>query len=363
MPSNIIKCHKSESSGTSKTLRFIDLFCGIGGFHIACCNAAKSMGLEARCVFASDIDRECQITYRENFGMLPHGDITTIEASTIPDHDILLAGFPCQPFSIIGHRKGFSDTRGTLFFDIARILETKQPSCFVLENVKLLAGHNNGKTIQRILSVLKSLGYFVHYKILNALDFGLPQKRERIFIVGSRENDLQFEWPTKSPKQTSLDDILESDVGDEYYASEYIRMKREKAGILQNKTTIWHENKSGHISAYPYSCALRAGASYNYLLVNGERRLTGREMLRLQGFPDTFRTEGSYSTIRKQAGNSLPVPVAESVIYHLLRQAKSLAITDKHRYGEPNECVDFGQQMRLLEKRRKYLGHAKNKDR
>jgi len=296
-----------------KIIRFIDLFAGIGGFRYAMRQAGKKIGANVECVFSSEIDKECQKVYKENFGDFPQGDITQISASTIPDHDFLLAGFPCQPFSIIGNMKGFEDIRGTLFFDIARILEEKKPSVFILENVKLLVGHNKGKTLKKILETLKKMGYHTTYKVLNALDFGLPQKRERVFIVGFR-NPCFFYWPFEKIRMKPLSKILEKNVPKEYFASEHIRKKRLSKQKQTQESTIWHENKSGNISAYPFSCALRAGASYNYLLVNGERRLTSREMLRLQGFPENSKIICSYTQTRKQAGNSLPVPVAQAVI-------------------------------------------------
>ncbi|KHD06452.1 modification methylase [Candidatus Thiomargarita nelsonii] len=293
------------------TIHFIDLFAGIGGFRYAIQNASNKLEVPIKCVFSSEIDKECQRAYQENFGELPKGDITQIVG--IPDHDILLAGFPCQPFSIIGNRKGFEDTRGTLFFEIARILAAKKPTAFVLENVKLLVGHNKGKTIKRIIETLEDLGYHTTYKVLNALDFGLPQKRERVFIVGFRKPSI-FNWPQKKVQMKSLNDILEMEVPKQYYVSAPIRKKRLSQKLPTKELTIWHENKSGHISVYPFSCALRAGASYNYLLVNGKRRLTSREMLRLQGFPESFKLISSYTQTRKQAGNSLAVPVAQAII-------------------------------------------------
>lgn len=300
------------------TLRFIDLFCGIGGFRYAFESAAQKRGLASSCVFSSDIDPYCVKSYKANFDEEPTGDIRAIDAKDIPDHDVLLAGFPCQPFSIIGSRKGFSDTRGTLFFEIARILEAKRPRAFVLENVKLLKGHNKGRTLRKILATLKGMGYKTDYRVLNALDFGLPQRRERIWIVGTRAKG-KFAWPEGNVPMTSLDDLLEKDVPHRFYASSHILDRRCSAEVKSNgETCIWHENKSGHISAYPFSCALRAGASYNYLLVNGERRLTPREMLRLQGFPESFKEVCSESQTRKQAGNSLPVNVAHAVIGSLL---------------------------------------------
>ena len=303
----------STSGSNGRVIGYIDLFCGIGGFRLAAEMVAEDMGVSAKCRLSSDIDARCQDAYEANFGERPLGDIQRIPAESVPGHDLLLAGFPCQPFSIIGHRRGFGDTRGTLFFDIARILDGKRPACFVLENVKMLEGHDKGRTLKRILEVLGEMGYATDYRVLNALDFGLPQKRERIFIVGFRDA-RRFEWPEGGVPMRPLDDLLEDDVPEQYFASEYIRANRRKKHPPTEETTIWHENRAGHISAYPFSCALRAGASYNYLLVNGERRLTPREMLRLQGFPDAFKIVCNYSQTRKQAGNSLPVAVARAVL-------------------------------------------------
>jgi len=295
-------------------LRYIDLFCGIGGFRVAAEHVCRERDIEPGCVFSSDIDLDSQATYAANFGERPVGDICQVDAKTIPDHDILFGGFPCQAFSIIGNRLGFEDTRGTLFFEIARILAEKQPKAFVLENVKQLVGHDNGRTLAQIMKTLHYLGYHVQYKVLNALDYGLPQKRERIFIVGFLE-PTPFTWPRGGKPMRSLDQILETDVADFYYASAAIKANRlAKRDKIQTHRTIWHENKGGHISAYPYSCALRAGASYNYLLVDGERRLTEREMLRLQGFPDSYKIVCGYSAMRKLAGNSVAVPAVEAVL-------------------------------------------------
>lgn len=287
---------------------FIDLFSGIGGFHIG----AKENGGE--CVFSSEIDLPAKMTYEVNFGIKPEGDVTKIDISKIPDHEMLCAGFPCQPFSIIGNRLGFDDIRGTLFYEIVKILKEKHPPLLVLENVKQLSTHDNKKTLQRILQSLESIGYRVYWKVLNALDFGLPQKRERTIIVGFLNNKINFCWPKNIKNYKSLDEILEKRVEQKYYASERIQNKRRQLHQSKYSPAIWHENKAGNVSSYPYSCALRAGASYNYLLVNGERRLTPREMLRLQGFPDTFKIVCSDSETRKQAGNAIPVPLAKFVI-------------------------------------------------
>lgn len=342
----------------SHPIKFIDLFAGIGGFRYAIQNAAEKSDLTTECVFTSEIDEACQQVYLQNFGEKPLGDITQIVPESIPDHDILLAGFPCQPFSIIGQMKGFEDTRGTLFFNIARILEVKKPAAFVLENVKLLVGHNSGRTIKRIMETLKELGYHADYRVLNALDFGLPQKRERVFIVGFR-NPVCFDWPNQKISMKPLSEILETNVPDHYYATEHIRNKRLSKRQPTSEPTIWHENKAGNISAYPYSCALRAGASYNYLLVNGERRLTSREMLRLQGFPESFKIVCNYSQTRKQAGNSLPVPVAQAVLENVFKACNFHKAAETYK---PNKLTIDGQ-LRIFEKAPKYEQITKTKNR
>jgi DNA (cytosine-5)-methyltransferase 1 len=351
---------QNRKKKNAKAIKYIDLFCGIGAFRIAVEQIASELGAPARCVLSCDIDHECQRAYEANFGERPAGDVAAINAQDIPEHDLLLAGFPCQPFSIIGHRKGFKDTRGTLFFEIARILEEKKPACFVLENVKLLAGHNNGKTLRRIMAALGNLGYYADFRALNALQFGLPQKRERIFIVGYKK-PCSFDWPRESLPMTPLGEILEDNVPAQYYASDHIRANRLKKHKPTKEPTIWHENKAGHISAYPYSCALRAGASYNYLLVNGQRRLTPREMLRLQGFPDSFDIVCNYSQTRKQAGNSLPVPVARAVL-------KSLFVSQGWHNGyveysclNPEHQMIDGQKM-IFDKRTRYGKKSKTKN-
>lgn len=308
-------------------LKFIDLFCGIGGFRVAMDEACYESGIKPHCVFSSDIDKYCQDSYENNFGHRPSGDITKVDPGSIPDHDILFGGFPCQPFSIIGQMKGFDDIRGTLFFYIANIIKLKKPKAFVLENVKQLVGHNGGQTLKVIIKTLQDLGYNVQYAVLNALDYGLPQKRERVIIVGHRE-PIMFSYPSPVRPFKCLSEILEKEVDAKYIASDYIKQKRKESHKSAYKLSIWHENKSGNICSYPYSCALRAGASYNYLLVNGERRLTPREMFRLQGFPDTYKIINNDTQARKQAGNAVPVNLVKAVIQKLLPYvAKTLDMT------------------------------------
>lgn len=306
--------------------KFIDLFAGVGGIRLG----FETHGAE--CVYSSEWDIACQEVYRENFGEIPDGDITKVKTNAIPDHDILTGGFPCQTFSIIGHRRGFDDTRGTLFFDIARILEKKRPKAFLLENVKQLVGHDKGRTFQVIIKTLNELGYHVRYKILNGLNFGVPQKRERVIIVGFLDN-IEFNFPTGPIRKIkSLEDILLPDnkVDKKFILSDYYKEKiNKRLKKVPIKPAIWHENKSGNIGVHPFSCALRANASHNYLTVNGERRLTPREMFRLQGFPDIFKLHPVDHQARKQAGNSVVVPMMEAVANEII---KSLNAQKKGRY-------------------------------
>lgn len=302
------------------SFRFIDLFAGIGGIRLG----FESVGGE--CVFSSEWDKDACTTYYANFGDMPAGDITKISASDIPDFDILLGGFPCQPFSIIGDKAGFNhQTQGTLFFDIERILKEKNPPAFMLENVRNLTAHDNGKTFSVIISHLEALGYNVYAKVLNALDFGVPQKRERIIIVGFK-NPVRFNFPEpiELEKRKSLSDILEVDVDAKYYVRKEIRESRLQRLKDKNypKPYISHENMAGSITPHPYSSALRAGASANYLLINDERRPTERELLRIQGFPDTYKIVVPYGKIRKQTGNSVAVPVIKAVAQQMIKALK-----------------------------------------
>ena len=299
-------------ANVSPKFRFIDLFAGIGGIRI------PFQELDGKCVFSSEWDTAAKISYFKNYGEVPFGDITKIESSFIPSHDILLAGFPCQAFSIMGKRQGFDDTRGTMFFEVARILDYHKPEAILLENVKQLVTHDRGNTFSVIMETLRELGYHVKWKVLNALDFGIPQKRERVIIVGFRHHDkiekFDFEFQ-KIPYD--LKSVIEDDECVDYklFASPEICNKRQLK--VQGKNlfypSVWHENKAGNISVLPYACALRTGASYNYLLVNGVRRPSSRELLRFQGFPEKFKISVSHSEIRRQTGNSVAVPMIREV--------------------------------------------------
>lgn len=305
--------------------KFIDLFAGIGGIRI------PFDRLGGTCVFSSEWDKSAQLTYEANFGEKPQGDITKIPSTDIPDHDILLGGFPCQAFSIMGNKLGFADTRGTLFFEIERILSEKEPHAFLLENVKQIVSHDKGRTFNVILEKLNSLDYYVHWEILNALDFNLPQKRERTIIVGFKKN-YKFKFPEPLNIQPSLDDVLEndSDVDPKLFASQRIIEKRqERLKVEPFYPSIWHENKGGNISVLPYSCALRTGASYSYLLVNGVRRPSSRELLRLQGFPDSYKIVVPHSEIRKQTGNSVAINVIEAVAKEIFKAIKQNILVEE----------------------------------
>ena len=302
----------------SPKFTFVDLFAGIGGIRI------PFTELGGKCVFSSEWDKAAQISYSYNFGEVPFGDITKINSDSVPKHDVLLAGFPCQAFSIIGKMKGFADTRGTMFFEVARILQHHQPKAILLENVKQLVSHDGGKTFKVILDTLAELGYSVKWKILNALDFGLPQKRERVIIVGFKSAAAceQFNFDFE-PIAYNLASVLEDDknVDSSLFASDMILDKRRKRVEGKNVfyPSVWHENKSGNISILPYACALRTGASYNYLLINGYRRPSSRELLGFQGFPEKFKIEVSHQEIRRQTGNSVAVPMIRAVAKKIIQ--------------------------------------------
>lgn len=301
-----------------QSFRTVDLFAGIGGIRLG----FQDVG--GKGVFASEWDELAAVTYEANFGEKPHGDITKVKPADIPDHDILLAGFPCQPFSIIGERKGFSDTRGTLFFNVEEILREKRPPAALLENVKQFKSHDGGRTFRTVIERLTDLGYYTHTAVLNALHYGVPQKRERAFIVCFRA-DLAFQFPKPNSTMPSLNDVLEPDdqVDPKFIASDGIQAKRlqrlREQGVTPFYPSVWHENKGGAIGIHPFSCALRHNASHNYLLVNGRRRLTPRESLRLQGFPESFKIVVEHRAIRAQTGNSVAVPVIRAIATEMVK--------------------------------------------
>ena len=307
-------------------LKFIDLFAGIGGFRLA----FEQLG--AKCVFSSEWDKHAQFIYNQNFNETPHGDITAIKEKDIPKHDIICAGFPCQAFSISGKQLGFNDTRGTLFFDIVRIAEYHNPKVLFLENVKNLASHDNGKTLQIILSTLDNIGYDVKYQVLNAVNYGALTARERIYLVCVRK-DLQkeFEFPKPTIPKVSLRGNL-----DKGKKSAYIIKKKHTLDIPNNLPNgaaypirVGSFNKGGQgdriysingpaitLSAYGGGTASKTGA---YLVSKNQiRKLTPRECARIMGFPEEFKIHPKRNEAYKQFGNSVAVPVIRAIANNII---------------------------------------------
>ena len=308
-----------------KEIKFIDLFAGIGGIRLGVEQACKDNGIKCKCVFSSEIDKFACQTYEANFHEKPSGDITKIKEQDIPSFDMLCAGFPCQPFSIAGKQKGFEDTRGTMFFEIARIVKYHKPKIVFLENVKNLLMHDKGRTFAVIKQTLEDLGYFVNYKVLNAKDFGVPQNRERIYIVGFKKDEFEdcneFEFPEKTGIKTKLSDILENDADEKYYYNRYpvyqvLKDKCQKGKIYQWRRIYLRENKN---DLCPTLTANMGSGGHNVPLVKDLkdiRKLTPRECFRFQGFQDSFILPNELSDchLYKQAGNSVAVPVVKSII-------------------------------------------------
>ncbi len=323
----------------NQNLKFIDLFAGIGGFRKGFENAGY------QCVFTSEINAACQQVYETNFGSKPFGDITKIEPSDIPDFDILLAGFPCQPFSISGKKMGFEDTRGTLFFDVCRIIETKQPKVVVLENVKHLIHHDRKKTFSTILKALSSLGYNVTHKLLNAKDFGLPQNRERIFIIATKKHYFDFGKLRKN-KKVVLRNFLDTEGDFEFIdKSEYTLIdapKNQESGLIfvgyRNKN-IWKtgiRENTEHLSrvhrqpnriysidgTHPTIPSQEtAGRFFIYIPeLDAVRKLTLDECYRIMGFATNFKKHLNIGEQYKQIGNSVAIPVIQAIAESIKEQ-------------------------------------------
>jgi DNA (cytosine-5)-methyltransferase 1 len=313
---------------------FADLFCGIGGMRLAFERAG------CRCVFSSDWDAHAQKTYAANFGETPASDIRAIDSADIPDHDILVGGFPCQPFSIsgvskkksLGRAHGFADrTQGTLFFEVARIIRDRQPEAFLLENVKNLLGHDKGRTFKVILRTLEDdLGYSVDYKVLDASAF-VPQHRERILIVGFREA-RRFEWPSLPGERQTMASILEDSPDEKYTLSDklwgYLRAYAEKhraAGNGFGFGLVKPDGISRTLSARYY----KDGSEILVPRGRGKnpRRLTPRECARLMGFPEDFKIPVSDTQAYKQFGNSVVVPAVASVAKRLVRALRGPVVS------------------------------------
>lgn len=314
---------------------FIDLFAGIGGFRI---------GLErlgGKCVFSSEIDKHAVATYQSNFGEKPAGDITKIPAGEIPDHDVLCGGFPCQPFSVSGKQLGFEDARGTLFFEVMRLVAAKRPRAVFLENVANYARHRNGDTLRRTISMLEGEGYRTKYSILNASDYGVPQARKRLYIVGVREDVLsgEFEFPKALDRKVKLKDFLlpNSKVKGTEIERDDIRIQDAKRKEAKSKADnrplqIGVINKGGQgeriyspeghaitLSAHGGGAAAKTGA----YLVNGVvRRLHPIECRRIMGFPDRFKLDPRKGQAYKQFGNAVVATVIEAIGREMLNAAK-----------------------------------------
>ncbi len=309
-------------------IRIIDLYAGIGGIRLG---FEQVFGKEnVDCVFTSEIDKHAVTTYIANFGDDNiHGDIREISTEQIPDHDILLAGFPCQSFSIAGLKKGFNDERGHAFFEIERILKAKRPAVFLLENVPNLKNIDGGEIFRFMLNKLEGIGYKARYEILSGKDFGVPQNRRRLYIVGSLDQSKDFQFPEVQNIPTSVTDILEKDADDSYIISDhqwnYFKNRaRKKIGSF-GKYNIYSGEEA-------YTCTLLATYKNHCSRILVEmpkgnpRMLTEKECAKLQGFPDSFIiNKVSQSQIYKQLGNSVCVPVIRAIA----EQIKAIFFTEE----------------------------------
>lgn len=302
---------------------FIDLFAGLGGFRLA----LESLG--AKCVYSNEWDTFAQKVYKQNFGEMPDGDITKVDETKIPNHDILCAGFPCQAFSISGKQRGFEDSRGTLFFDVARIVKCKRPKIVFMENVKNFASHDQGKTLQVVKNTMEELGYNFYYKVLNAVDYGIPQKRERIYMVCFR-NDLgieKFNYPKPFHLVKHVEDFLlndENEVSSLYVNRIDTFYNNQNDDKYSNKSIrLGTVNKGGQgeriysIKGIAITLSANGGgifAKTGGYLVNGKpRRLHPRECARLMGYPDTYIMSTNKNQAYKQFGNSVVIDVLQYI--------------------------------------------------
>lgn len=309
------------------TYRAIDLFAGIGGIRLG---FQQAFGKNIDFVFSSEIDKFAQQTYCANFGDTPFGDITQISEDQIPAHDIILAGFPCQAFSIAGHRKGFEDTRGTLFFDVARIAKKHKPKIIFLENVKGFKNHDKGKTLSIVKQTLIDLGYEVFYEILNAKNFGVPQNRERIYIVAflkdkNKKISFNFEKLKEYKKESKLGNILEKNVDEKYTISDRLWEGHQRRKIMHtHKGNGFGYSLFNEESKYTSTMSARYYKDGSEILIQQEnknpRKLTPRESARLQGFPDNFLIPVSDNQSYKQFGNSVAVPVIYNIAYTIFKE-------------------------------------------
>ena len=306
-----------------QSFRYIDLFAGIGGIRLP---FEKLGGI---CVFSSEIDKYAVETYKANYNETPYGDITKIKEEEIPKFDILLAGFPCQAFSVAGKRKGFEDARGTLFFDVARIIKYHKPKVFLLENVKGLLNHNKGETFKLMLDILENeLDYKIFYKVLNAKDYGVPQNRERVIIVGFLDHSIDFRFPKPFDKKLFVGDILDKNIPDKYTISDKMWASHQRRKEEHKKKgngfgySLFNEK-----SPYTSTISARYYKDGSEILIEQKdknpRRLTPREAARLQGFPESFKIVVSDNQAYKQFGNSVPTKMIGAVADEIIRSLRS----------------------------------------
>lgn len=301
---------------------FVDLFAGIGGMRIA---AENNSGL---CVFSSEIDKFCQKTYQANFNEIPFGDITLINEKDIPDMDLLIAGFPCQPFSIAGLKKGFEDkTKGTLFFDICRIIKEKQPNAILLENVKNLTSHNKGNTFKVIKESLEELNYTIFSEVIDAQYYNVPQHRERTYIVGFKKK-CDFSFPPKITNDPiPIKNILQNNVDDKYTLSDktWNRLIEHKAKQQEKGNNFGYQLVNLDKPSYTLTAHYAKDPIDILIPQEGKnpRKLTPRECARLQGFPDDFIIPVSNTQAYKQFGNSVAIPVVTLIIKEIKEYIKT----------------------------------------
>lgn len=305
-------------------LNFIDLFAGIGGIRLGFENAFNK---QLSCVFTSEIDKFAIQTYKANFNEVPSGDITQIKESSVPKHDILLAGFPCQAFSIAGLKKGFEDTRGTLFFDIARIVDYHKPQILFLENVKGLLNHDKGKTFETIKKTLNNLGYKVYQQILNAKNFGVPQNRERVYIVCFLNHEISFKFPSPPNHLVEVGDILDEAVDSKYTISDRLWAGHQRRKLEHKlKGNGFGYSLFNEDSLYTSTLSARYYKDGSEILIEQKnknpRKLTPREAARLQGFSDNFKIVVSDAQAYKQFGNSVAVSVIEVIAKNIFQALK-----------------------------------------
>lgn len=314
----------------SKKLKFIDLFAGVGGMRLA----FERNGCE--CVFSSEWDVHAQKTYFENFGDMPYGDITEIDEKDIPDHDVLVGGFPCQPFSSVGKRQGFMHpTQGTLFFDVVRILQEKKPKALLLENVVGLVSHDEGNTFRQIKETLRDeLGYHIESKVLDSADFGVPQHRRRIYIVGLKmgnDETPDFKWPVSRKKKVGIGKFIESDKTgysiSKHLQDAYIYKVDDGRPQVVDKTS----NFPVKTLVSSYHKIQRLTGTFVKDGDTGLRLLSHNECKAAMGFPSDFQFPVSRTQMYRQMGNSVAVPVVEAIAKSLVKSIENPSVDEKDR--------------------------------